>query len=505
LLDQDGLKELARANRQNTVSQTPYVPPRIWAYQVNRLKECIDDFRVVQDGVSKCFEFCLNAYTNNGTQSGKSAFDLTQDHRPFNCPPGKNRDEGFVFHDAFVDTAQRFGIAETISKWVGPVTLQNFATYLTLTRSVGLAYCMNFSMMRADEAAMLRVGCYGVEADPGGFDIHTVSGSTTKLGVDDEVHWIVGESVKYAIEVCSVIALLRVQAASLNPKIEMSDVDRERPFLLSRVHEPWGRNIAKSNTRLKMRSYAVLVSEMSKLFDTEQLRITNEDSEIARKVTFGLDEKAFAVGSPWPLAWHQLRRTGAVNMLASGKVSDSSLQYQLKHLRRAMALYYGQNHHALDADLTDEAKSYFLKEFYSAVANAFEEMTPSKFTSPHGEKREVQILRIVNQKDHEALIKAARTGKIGYKDTFLGRCVKPGPPCPLGGISNITGCMGFGDKKPCEYKLLEERKRSEIEKLKLILELEKADAEKGSPFYDSISAQLEAASRALKVLDERRN
>ncbi|MEX3937270.1 hypothetical protein AB4Y32_37005 [Paraburkholderia phymatum] len=79
------------------------------------------------------------------------------------------------------------------------------------------------------------------------------------------------------------------------------------------------------------------------------LRITQQDRDLARLVTPTLDSGRFAVGKVWPLAWHQLRRTGTVNMQASGLVSDASLQFQLKHVSRAMSLYYGRGYARGDA------------------------------------------------------------------------------------------------------------------------------------------------------------
>jgi hypothetical protein len=47
---------------------------------------------------------------------------------------------------------------------------------------------------------------------------------------------------------------------------------------------------------------------------------------------------------------------------------------------------------------------------------------------------------------YQELISAAKAGQISYRQTFLGGCANSGPPCPLGGISNISSCMGFGKK-----------------------------------------------------------
>ncbi|MCW1936866.1 hypothetical protein OMD46_12070 [Pseudomonas sp. MDMC_285] len=119
--------------------------------------------------------------------------------------------------------------------------------------------------------------------------------------------------------------------------------DPAKRYLLDYCLEPWGTKLTKINRTIRpsIPSYAHVLQWFDKLFDPEQLRITPEDFALARLVTPTLTDE-FAVGKIWPLAWHQLRRTGAVNMQASGLVSDASLQFQLKHVARAMSLYYGQ-------------------------------------------------------------------------------------------------------------------------------------------------------------------
>lgn len=44
LLDRGGLARLAAAMPDHQKAQTPYIPPRIWHYQITRLRECLDDF-----------------------------------------------------------------------------------------------------------------------------------------------------------------------------------------------------------------------------------------------------------------------------------------------------------------------------------------------------------------------------------------------------------------------------------------------------------------------------
>ena len=238
-----------------------------------------------------------------------------------------------------------------------------------------------------------------------------------------------------------------------------------------------------------------------KLFDGKELTITEADLEMANRMTFGLDPEKFAVGKVWPLAWHQLRRTGAVNMLASGLVTEASLQYQLKHASRAMSQYYGKNYYRLKEPLNDEARAYYLREMYQSMVREFKALQSDQYVSPHGEKRKQQILSEISEKDHEQLLKAAKAGRISYRQTFLGGCANSGPPCPLGGISNISSCMGFGGNTPCASALLDKSKLPMIKQLKNVIAIQIFDAAPDSPLYESLQAQLESAERAIHVIE----
>ena len=55
-------------------------------------------------------------------------------------------------------------------------------------------------------------------------------------------------------------------------------------------------------------------------------------------------------------------------MQASGLVSDASLQFQLKHVARAMSLYYGQNHSRVR--LEEKAHTYYVRTMYETLGEA---------------------------------------------------------------------------------------------------------------------------------------
>lgn len=508
LLNEKGMKILSEAVTNSEETQTAYIPVRIWNYQISRLRECLDDFIAHKDEIEACYNFCLDAYAKNAGGSLSMAFGGLGIDAPFNGARsiGLQR-SGKVFYGKFRETTRNYKIEQLLEKWCNTenkMSLVTLSSYLSLVCQAGLAYILNFSLMRVDEAGKLRADCFEPESDPLGNEIHLLKGITTKTIEDGDARWIVSSSVDIAVKAMAAVARMRVKAATENPNIELSKEDVENPILQSLPHEPWSPRAPVSQPikkYKKARSYGDIWNIWPKLFDAKELTITETDLEMANRLTEGLDPEKFAVGKVWPLAWHQLRRTGAVNMLASGLVSEASLQYQLKHASRAMSQYYGKNYYRLKEPLNDEARGYYLREMYQAMVREFKSLQSDQYVSPHGEKRKDQIIQEISEKDHKQLINAAKAGRISYRQTFLGGCANSGPPCPLGGISNISSCMGFGEEKPCKSALLDKEKLSNIKKLKDVISNQIAKAEEGSPMHKSLQAQLESAERAINVIE----
>jgi len=510
ILNEDGMKILSESLPSVEEKQTAYIPVRIWSYQISRLRECLDDFVDHQDQIEACYHFCLDAYANNAGGSLSMAFGGLGSGAPFNGARsiGLKR-SGKVFYGTFRETAKKYKIEQLLEKWcntenkMAPVTL---SSYLSLVCQAGLAYTLNFSLMRVNEGGKLRADCYEVESDPLGNDIHILKGVTTKTIEDYDARWIVSPTVEVAIEAMKAVANMRMKAAIETPFIVVSKEDIENPVLQSLTYEPWSARAPLTqpiNKFKKARSYGDMWNIWPKLFDAKELTITESDLEMANRLTDGLDPEKFSVGKVWPLAWHQLRRTGAVNMLASGLVGEASLQYQLKHASRAMSQYYGKNYYRLKEPLNDEARGYYLREMYKAMVREFKSLQSDQYVSPHGKKRKDQILQEISERDHKQLINAAKAGRISYRQTFLGGCANSGPPCPLGGISNISSCMGFGEEKPCKSALLDREKLPNINKLKDVISSQIVEAEEGSPMHESLQAQLESAERAINVIENR--
>lgn len=365
---------------------------------------------------------------------------------------------------------------------------------------VGTAYVLNFSMMRIEEAWALRADCLDVEEDDDFGKIYLLRGVTTKTIEDDDARWITSQFTEIAIEAMACVSRLRMVCAEANLKVPITPTDVHAPYLVLRPYEPWS-NAKNTGEPLSVRpaypSYQSIIEMYPQLFDLEQLKITNEDLQIARLITTTLDRDIFSVGKIWPLAWHQLRRTGAVNMLASGLVSDASVQYQLKHTTRAMSLYYGQGYSKVR--LNEDTLNHYVRTLYEILSKEIVLLFSDRFVSPYGDSRKAEILKIVDPKDVKKLTKYAKTGEISWRQTLLGGCAKRGS-CEFGGIDNVIRCGGGDRLGPCADALFDRHKKNSIQKLASLIDERLSEAPLGSPYHESLCAQKNAVENALNVL-----
>lgn len=512
LLDREGLWRLESALPSYEPRQTPYIPPRIWMYQLNRLRAFLDAFQSHQNAIEDCFTFCLTAYaTNAGSLAEACRRRLIPARMPFHTPRTvTGARSGAKFHGPFSETARRFGVHDLLTRWLlrpdqsiddpgRGVSL--LGTYFNVVEQVGIAYLLNLSMMRAEEAMSLRADCLVQEHDDRFGQIFLIAGPTTKTIKDSDARWVTSPSAKIAVDTMSVVARLRMIAAEANPKVPTVESDISNPYLVLRSYEPWS-NCKGVGLPLTVRpsatSYKDLVRACPSLFDEEELRITESDFNFARLITPTLDVDTFGVGKVWQLAWHQLRRTGAVNMQASGLVSDASIQYQLKHASRAMSLYYGQGYSRVR--LNRKANNEYIRTMYEVLGKEVAQLFSQRFVSPHGEQRKAEILKLVNAEESKRLTAAAKAGTISWRETLLGGCTKIGP-CEYGGVDNIARCGGGDGKAPCADALFDRSKAPAIRQLDQLIASRLIEAPEGSPYEESLKAQQISVRNALHAIE----
>lgn len=498
LLNQAGLARLAKLEPKHEREQTPYIPPRIWTYQLNRLRECLQDYARHQERIEDCFRFCVNAYAHN---AGSLKAALTMRTGEFRSPFQNIQSTGFVtYHGSFKLTSDRFGITELLERWTGPFTeeegekqIVKLSQYLDLVSKAGLAYLLNFSLMRIEEGYSLRSDCLLIEHDDKFGDIPMLVGETTKTDTDADARWPVSKSALLAIDAMKHIAALRLLCARERGGLDISKEDEDNPYLISYQYEPWSRGKHKPyGTRPLPWNYQNVLSRFPLLLDSAQITITAEDLRIARMITPTLDQEDFKVGAVWHFAWHQLRRTGAVNMQSSGLVDDSSLQLQLKHHSRVMTLYYGRNHSRLA--LSEETRTIYLKTMYQEQARALSAVAGPRFVSPLGEARKAAIVTLISEKDAVALIKSIKRGEVSARNIRAGFCFNA-RPCPYGGMESITHCLGGDDGKGCPDLLLDVNKAGDITRYEKAVDAQLAVVYPESPRYRALQSEKRACEK----------
>ncbi|MGF6853939.1 hypothetical protein [Paraburkholderia sp. CI3] len=505
LLDREALRRLAADLPDHENQQTPYIPPRIWTYQLLRLRTFLDDFLAHQKKIEECYRFCLNAYIENfGSLHAVCSGNRQQCNPPFS----RDRNRLGTYHGRFSDVAKRFGIDALLQRWCMPpgVSLDNarisiFSSYLTNVSKIGLIYILNFSLMRKSEVASLRADCLLIEHDPSFGSIYLIRGATTKTVEDSDARWVASPSVEVSINAAKAVTRLRIGAAEGYPDVLEESYEISNPTLLQRTYEPWGHDNCDVpiSVRSPLAGYRAVIRSCPNLFDSDVLRITESDLQIAKLVTPTLDGKKFQVGEIWPLAYHQLRRTGMVNMQASGVVSDSSMQYQAKHATRAMSLFYGQGYSHVH--LNESARKEYIRTMYEMMGKEIARLFTDRFRSPYGPERKAEILRFIDPNDAKKLVAAGKSGQVACRQTLLGVCTRRGP-CEYGGIDNIIRCGGGDGRGPCNDAFFDQEQRPFISKIVEVLDERLADTPAGSPLHDSLNAQKLAAENALGILNE---
>lgn len=504
ILDKDGITRLSKLAPDHKVEQTPYIPPRIWSYQLTSLRECLTEYLAHREQVDACFAFCCEAYATN-FGSLKLAVNSRTDGSRSPFQRRKHKIAGCVYHGPFKVTSDRFGVTPLIERWVRPFTgakgekqITALSQYLDLVSKVGLAYLLNFSLMRIQEGWNLRSDCLLVEHDERFGDIHLLCGETTKTDSDADARWPVSASAEIAVAAMKHIAGMRMHCARERDGIGLTEDDQANPYLISYHYEPWGKGRSKLyNARPQVSNFDQVIQAYPRLLNANKLTITEKDLRIARLITPTINPEKFKVGARWAFSWHQLRRTGAVNMLSSGLVNEASLQFILKHTSRVMTLYYGRNHSRLN--LSQETRTMFLKTMYQEFGRALQSLQKPQFVSPLGPERKADIVVFIKETEADALDKAARQGKIGARRIRAGFCVK-NRSCPYGGHEAIAHCLGGANGKGCPDLLIDTTKASEIRAYEAVIDEQLAVVHPESPRHKRLQAEKRAIGKYNDVL-----
>lgn len=507
LIDSDGIRRLSAGFDIHQTEQTAYIPPRIWSYQLQRLNESIDDFLAHKQQIEDCYNFCLDAYSHNYGSLEAALATKIGVNQPFGIHRSNaGKRSGKRYEGPFEKTAEKFGIRELLFRWVAQendsLDIRLLSAYLSQVQYASLAFITNFTLQRISESTSLRTNCLTWEDDEKLGRIPIIHGETTKTQIDSDARWPTSPTVTKAITAASAIAHLRMRCNIAHPKSQPNVDHINFPYLIDKVSEPWIATVSERSYALRIRpdAYSRFIERFPKFFAPEKIRITEEDLRLARMLTPSIirNEK-FAVGESWPFSWHQVRRTGAVNMFASGLLSDSTMQFLMKHSSRLMPLYYGRGYTKLH--LNEDTQQLVVSAMYEAIALKLEAAFGSRFASPYGEERKQAILvNIVNKKDSKFLVEAARKGRTSFREIRLGACTKRGI-CEYGGIESVARCAGGDGGAPCADALFDREKSKQVKAdlAELTRQLDAAPA--NSPLRKALNAEVHAMENFLDLLD----
>jgi hypothetical protein len=504
IFDVKGMAFLVSQQGVRDPIQTPYIPPRIWTYQVNRLSECLDDFLEHQEALEKAFARVAEAYKQNAS----ALPDLPNLHSPFH-DYGCSKSVRTLIPGGFGVFLVEYGLSDVLDKWMGQpnekLRLSRLTAYLNMVREASIFYILNFSLQRINEGASLRSDCLLIEHDDRLGDVNMVTGETTKTDPDSDARWVVPASVKRAVDVASSIARLRLQHF---PSTKGAPVGDDSAPLMLAPTEPWTDSGNYRNSKDELVSqirFGPFLSRFPKFLDSDVLTVTEEDWKIAVSMTPNITSKpGFGIGLPWRFTAHQLRRTTAVNMFASNMVSDSSLQWLMKHLIPKMTLFYGRNYTNLRLD--SNAETVVIIESYKAIYRQLVSVVEDSIGNVRPHSREMIPISVVNlvDADEEAkLTKLIKKGDVGCRRTLAGLCMKGGA-CEYGGIESIAQCAGADGGGICADAIFKRDNEAGLIRLKAAYEKEIETLSPDMPRFGALKKEIYAIEVYINVINDKK-
>ena len=216
-----------------------------------------------------------------------------------------------------------------------------------------------FTGMRSAEAAYLPYHCAEIENGRHGNQHIVLAGITTKLegGRRRRARWVTNQIGLLAVQVAQKVASAIYSPLGITPD-NKDAVRDDYPLFVSPAWLPWG---VASGAKVEPASNLSLAGASDYLNAMLRPIIQESDIEELEQIDPYRDwrsEAEFAIGQPWPLKSHQLRRSLALYAQRSGLVALSSLRRQLQHITREMSQYYARGSQFARNFIEDDPQDY---------------------------------------------------------------------------------------------------------------------------------------------------
>ena len=356
---------------------------------------------------------------------------------------------------------RRYGLEEYFSRRGFTYSLKGISAAVTDIFRVCKLQIHAFTGMRDGEARHLPFHCMATERRLHGRNHSLVVGVTTKLegGRARRAKWVTTDRDGFrAIRLAQQFASIIYSSMGITPS-ESERVKDKYPLFISTQYLPWLSTKSKGASGKFIVSPGTLSGASKHLLEKLRPIIQEEDvAELEQIDAFRSwrDEEEYAVGHPWSLKSHQLRRSLALYANASGLVRLSSLRRQLQHITKEMSLYYARGSAFAINFVAEDPKGYkqhmavvwqeggqeaeylaFIKD----VLNSDEPMYGPAGTYYEMRKKRNEYF------SPEELKKQIKMGRLSYRATPLGGCTNPNPCESVKGLRLIdSACATEGCK-----------------------------------------------------------
>ncbi|RZL03863.1 MAG: hypothetical protein EOP36_02985 [Rubrivivax sp.] len=370
--------------------QTPLIPSRIYSLLLANLIHLLDaierDLDVMLDAYRQSMEASRNAPIDGTAMQrkwfrGKALGSVVEKMKIFGYDPAKQALDRFI---------------------VG---------HINLTQSILMHVVAAFTGMRTGEVQILPVQGVLEAFEHRGSTHYLVKGYTHKLnnGVKRPASWITSREGHRAIQLAQRIARV------IHEEVGGEAAPGQEALLFSSTESPY-----RSKTTECIGRYQKKLIEMA----SPEITQTDIDELNRLELERGWGRDGIEVGSRWPLAFHQLRRSLSVYAHRSGMVSLPSLKAQLQHITDEMRAYYSDGFcHAVNLVFD---KDHFSHEWNAAkVESSYFGYTLALLFADEDllGQGATQIAQVVSRRSREETLRLFQEGKLAYRETVLGGCV----------------------------------------------------------------------------------
>ncbi|WP_310737550.1 hypothetical protein [Inhella gelatinilytica] len=384
-----------RVGRGGNELQTPVIPSRIYCAMLGKWIAGLD---IIEAELG----ILLDAYRQSMTASRDAPADGSRGQRSFYRAKALE-----VFVERMKDLGHELAPHVSFDRFI--------AGRLNAHQSQLMHVVMAFTGMRMGEAKILPLRNAVDFINDGGRQVHLVNGYTHKLnkGVKKPTSWVTSPEGARAIRLAQQIA------GSILQEVSGGDPATDTKALL----------FPSTKNPYKAKSPRTLYNHQFRLVERDQILVTQEDiDELDRlELERAWDRAGIVVGKPWPLAFHQLRRSLSVYAHRSGMVSLPALKAQLQHITDEMRRYYSDGYSKAVNLVFDP--EHFSHEWNAAKAESsyFGYVMGMLFSDESLLGRGAELMgQTVTSRTPQETLKLFSDGKLAYKETVLGGCVATG-------------------------------------------------------------------------------